>query len=484
LIQQRHRTRAALYLAGDFLATLLAFLAAWQLRFGTSVLPHVKSHGPSGLPELSRYLELLPVVLVVWPLVFYFHGLYQTRRGRSRVDEVLTLVVAILLAAILLSSLTAWYRPALEPGSTAYFTYSRWFIGLFVAIDLLFVVTSRLLIRHMLVRRTLRGHNLQRILVLGAGLLGREITKKLQEHRELGLSVVGYLDDDPGKAGAQFQGVPVLGTIQDVERVLEEQRIDQVYIALPLEAHKKMLRALQRVGRECVEVKLVPDILQYATLKATLEDLDGTPVINLSQVPLQGWSSLVKRGVDVALSAAGIVVLTFVIPVLPLVALAIWLQDRGPILYRQERMGLDGKSFWIWKFRSMRVDAEGTTGPVWAIRNDDRRTAFGSFIRRWSIDELPQLWNVLVGDMSLVGPRPERPTFVREFKHKVPQYMLRHRVKAGITGWAQVHGWRGNTSIRKRIQYDLYYIENWSLKLDLKILWMTIRQGLRHNNAY
>jgi lipopolysaccharide/colanic/teichoic acid biosynthesis glycosyltransferase len=147
-------------------------------------------------------------------------------------------------------------------------------------------------------------------------------------------------------------------------------------------------------------------------------------------------------------------------------------------------MGLDGRPFMIWKFRSMRGDAEGTTGPVWAIRNDDRRTRVGSFLRRWSIDELPQLWNVLRGDMSLVGPRPERPTFVREFKHKVPQYMLRHRVKAGITGWAQVHGWRGNTSIRKRIQYDLYYIENWSLKLDLKILWMTLRQGIRHHNAY
>ena len=315
-------------------------------------------------------------------------------------------------------------------------------------------------------------------------MLGREIARKLQDHRELGLQVAGYLDDDPGKAGTTFESAPVLGTIQDVERVIEEQRIDQVYIALPLEAHKKMLRALQKVGRELVEVKLVPDILQYATLKATLEDLDGTPVINLSQVPLQGWSSLIKRGMDAVMSAAGLFLLTFVIPVLPLVALAIWLEDRGPIFYRQERMGLDGKPFMIWKFRSMRVDAEGSSGPVWAIRNDDRRTRLGSFLRRWSVDELPQLWNVLVGDMSLVGPRPERPTFVREFKHKVPQYMLRHRVKAGITGWAQVHGWRGNTSIRKRIQYDLYYIENWSLKLDLKILWMTLRQGLFHHNAY
>src|SRR6185295_12675236 len=219
-------------------------------------------------------------------------------------------------------------------------------------------------------------------------------------------------------------------------------------------------------------------ILQYVTLNASLEDVDGTPVINLSQVPLQGWNSMVKRAMDVAISLAAL------LPFLPLAALAIWLEDRGPIFYRQERMGLDGKSFMILKFRSMRADAEASSGPVWAIKDDPRRTRVGGFLRRWSIDELPQLWNVLAGDMSIVGPRPERPTFVREFKHKIPQYMLRHRVKAGITGWAQVHGWRGNTSIRKRIQYDLYYIENWSLGLDCKILWMTLRHGLRHHNAY
>jgi exopolysaccharide biosynthesis polyprenyl glycosylphosphotransferase len=476
LIQQRHRTRAAIYFCGDIAATLLAFFLAWTLRFESEIIPVTK-----GLPAFQRYLELLPAVLVIWPVVFYFHGLYQIRRGRSRVDEVLTVVVAVLLAAILLSGFSAWYRPTLGPGSDQYFTYSRWFMGLFVLLNLVTVSTVRMGIHQALAWRQLRGHNLQRILVVGAGRLGREITSKLMVHRELGFHLVGYLDDDPGKAGKSFQGVPVVGTIEDVERVVAEQRIDTVYIALPLEAHRKMLRALQRVGRECVEVKLVPDILQYATLKASLEDLDGTPVINLSQVPLQGWSSLVKRGLDFGLSAVG---LAGLLPFLPLVWLAIWLEDRGPIFYRQERMGLDGRSFMIWKFRSMRVDAESSRGPVWAVRNDGRRTRVGSFLRHWSLDELPQLWNVLVGDMSLVGPRPERPTFVREFKHKVPQYMLRHRVKAGITGWAQVHGWRGNTSIRKRIQYDLYYIENWSLKLDLKILWMTLRQGFRHHNAY
>ena len=290
--------------------------------------------------------------------------------------------------------------------------------------------------------------------------------------------MVGFLDDDPGKAGGEFFGVPVLGNLRDLDGVLTNQNIDQVYIALPLEAHKKMMRVLRTIGQACVDVRLVPDILQYATLKATIEDLDGTPVINLSQVPLQGWSSLVKRCMDIGIATAAMLVL---LPLFPLVALGIWFEDKGSIFYRQERMGLDGRSFMMLKFRSMRVHAEASSGPVWAIKDDPRRTYLGSFLRRWSLDELPQLWNVLKGEMSIIGPRPERPAFVHEFKHRIPQYMLRHRVKSGITGWAQVHGWRGNTSIRKRIQYDLYYIENWSLKLDCKILWMTFRHGLRHN---
>jgi Undecaprenyl-phosphate glucose phosphotransferase len=294
----------------------------------------------------------------------------------------------------------------------------------------------------------------------------------------MGFEVVGFLDDDPGKTGSMICGVPVLGTTRQAEEVLAAQRIDQVFLTLPLEAHKKILQILDLMARECVEIKLVPDILQYATIKAALEDVDGTPVINLSQMPLQGWSSMMKRGMDLAIALAALVVL---LPVLPILALAIWIEDHGPIFYRQERMGLDGRSFMILKFRSMRVDAESTSGPVWAIKDDPRRTRVGQFLRAWSLDELPQIWNVLTGDMSIIGPRPERPTFVREFKHKIPRYMLRHRVKSGITGWAQVHGWRGNTSIKKRIQYDLYYIQNWSLSLDFKILWMTIRYALRLN---
>ncbi len=476
MIQKRRRKTVAVYLAGDLLATLAAFLLAWYVRFELEVPELTK-----GVPEFGLYLALLPAVLVLWPIVFYFHGLYQGRRDRSRVDDALTIMLAVVVGAFVISAILAWYRPTLptvEGGTVEFDYYSRAFMAIFVGLEFLLVLAGRVAARSFLARLRLKGYNLQRILVVGAGNLGKEITYKLQAHRELGLEVVGFLDDDPGKAGRSFLEVPVLGTSKDVEQVIDSHGIDQVYVALPLEAHRKMMKVLQTVGKACVEVKLVPDVLQYATLKSSLEDLDGMPVINLSQVPLQGWSSLAKRAMDTAVAGLAMAVL---LPFLPFLALLIWWEDRGPIFYRQERMGLDGKSFMIWKFRSMRVGAESATGPVWAVRGDSRRTRIGTFMRQWSIDELPQLWNVLKGDMSIVGPRPERPTFVHEFKHKIPDYMLRHRVKSGITGWAQVHGWRGNTSIRKRIQYAIYYIQNWSLALDFKIMWMTLRSGIWHN---
>ncbi|MDX1501718.1 MAG: undecaprenyl-phosphate glucose phosphotransferase [Thermoanaerobaculia bacterium] len=480
MLRRHNRIAATLYMAGDLVATLVAFALAWYLRFEVDLLPGsslLKGH----VPELGRYLRLLPFVMVLWPVVFHFHGLYKIRRTRTRADESLTLIVAVALATVLLSVVLTWYRlPGYvrADGVVEQFTYSRSFLALFAVLNLLAVGAARYLIRGAIRQARARGFSTQRILVAGAGALGVEVTRKIQAHREFGFEVIGFLDDDPAKSGATILGAPVLGTLDDVETALEKGSVDQIYVALPPEAHRKTLQLLQVAARECVDAKLVPDILQYATLKAAIEDLDGIPVINLSEVPLEGWSSLVKRAMDLTLALAALVGL---LPFLPFVALAIWLEDRGPIFYRQERMGLDGRPFMILKLRSMRVGAEDTTGPVWAVRDDPRRTRVGSFLRRWSLDELPQIWNVLMGEMSIVGPRPERPAFVHEFKNRMPQYMLRHRVKSGITGWAQVHGWRGNTSIKKRLQYDLYYIENWSLGLDVKILWMTLRHGLRVN---
>jgi len=246
-------------------------------------------------------------------------------------------------------------------------------------------------------------------------------------------------------------------------------------VALPIEEHAKLLELMDIASREYIDVKVVPDILQFIALRASLEELDGLPVINMNDVPLQGFRAWIKRSLDIILSLLAMVVLA--IPFAVIAAIVKWTSS-GPIFYKQERMGLDGRPFAVYKFRSMTHHAEDTTGPVWARDDDPRATSVGRWLRRFDLDELPQFWNVLKGEMSIVGPRPERPFFVQQFRHRIPQYMLRHKVKAGITGWAQVNGWRGNTSLEKRIEYDLYYIENWSVTLDLKIMWLTVVRGL------
>jgi Undecaprenyl-phosphate glucose phosphotransferase len=242
-----------------------------------------------------------------------------------------------------------------------------------------------------------------------------------------------------------------------------------------------MIELIVSTSREMLDVKVVPDLLQVIALRARIEDLDGVPVINVNDPSIQGFNSILKRAIDIVISAMALLILA--LP-LGIIALLVKLTSRGPVFYQQERMGLDGKPFTILKFRSMEDDAERETGPVWAQQDDARVTTLGRFLRRSNLDELPQLWNVLRGDMSIVGPRPERPHFVEQFKHRIPQYMLRHKVKAGLTGWAQVNGWRGNTPLEKRIEYDLYYIENWSVRLDLKIMWLTVIKGFFHKHAY
>jgi Undecaprenyl-phosphate glucose phosphotransferase len=467
VIRKSTRRVAALLLASDLAATWFALFAAYFLRFRAEIVPVTK-----GIPDASSYYRLFPLMAVLWPAVYYFYGLYQVRRNRSRVDEGLAVMGATGLATLLLAGFATFYRG---------FSYSRLVLLLFLVLDVLFVFAGRTAIRRYLEEAWRHGVGIRRVLVVGAGRLGRAVVDKFLEHPEAGLRAVGFADDDPSKRGSEYRGVPVLGTTAEAASIVDERGADTVFLALPLEAHRAMLSVLQDVGRTIADVRVVPDLLQHITFRAGVEDLDGLPVVHLTQVPLTGWMSLVKRALDAGISAASLVVLS---PLLGGIALAIRLSDRGPVLYRQRRMGLDGRPFDILKFRSMVVGAEEESGPTWASRDDERRTILGAWLRRWSLDELPQLINVLKGEMSLVGPRPERPEFVREFKERFPQYMLRHRVRAGMTGWAQVHGWRGNTSLSKRIEYDLYYIENWSLSLDIKILWMTLRHGFRHRNAY
>jgi len=466
VLKERRLWLVLALVGGDAVAATLAFLAAYALRFWSGLIPT-----PLGVPPLDPYLFLFLPLLPLHALALRVCGLYEYRHERTKADEAFLVVQGVSLATLFLVASTFFIRN---------FSYSRWVILLFWALDVVSVYSVRLGIREVV--RALRRHGrfVRRALVVGAGPLGLEVVRRLRGHPEFGVRVVGYLDDHV-PAGERIEGKDVLGGYETVTQVLAQYHVDQLFVALPMEAHHEMLKILNAIEGELLDVRIVPDLLQFVTLRSVVEELEGLPVISLAQSPITGWSRVAKRGMDLLLAAAGLLALS---PLLGLIALAIRLTSPGPIVYRQERMGLDGRSFQMYKFRSMRADAEAESGPVWTSEGDDRRTPFGRLLRRSSLDELPQLWNVLRGEMSLAGPRPERPFFVHQFKTLIPQYMLRHKVKSGMTGWAQVNGLRGNTSLEKRIEYDLYYIQNWSLALDVKILLLTVYRAWHQRHAH
>jgi len=482
MLNRHNRLLVTIYVLSDALLGVSAFIVAYVLRFHTALsqlIPVTK-----GVPPLTQYINVLPFIAVVVPLGFQLQGLYRLRRGRSRVDDFFAVFVGTILAVVFGIVATLYVEiyfatSAVRERGALEVSQAVWTI--FLALNVFLTFSSREVVREVLERRWRAGIGLKRILIAGSGELGRLVADRILEHRELGYQIIGFVDDKAAGDHLGYRGLPLLGTIEEAGDISVREAIDHLYVALPPEHHVQMLQLIESTSRECVDVKVVPDLLQVIALRARLEDLDGLPVININDVPLQGFNTIVKRGIDVAISMVALLI--FAVPI-AIVSALVKLTSRGPVFYYQERMGLDGKSITIVKFRSMFEDAESDTGPVWAQENDPRVTELGKFLRKSNLDELPQLWNVLRGDMSIVGPRPERPHFVEQFKHRIPSYMLRHKVKAGLTGWAQVNGWRGNTSIEKRIEYDLYYIENWSVRLDLKIMWLTLLRGFFHKHAY
>lgn len=446
----------AVVLAGAFgLAYLVRFFGPWA---------------PEAPPPTIDSWVTLAMVLVVFPVVFHQSRLYATNRIRTHIGEVFEVFKASVLGLLILVALNFFFRER----------YSRLTLGLFIVIEFVLIVGIRLVVREVTNELRRRGYNTKTILVIGAGEVGQRVIETIDHHRELGFRVVGVLTRRAEKLGTQVRDVPVVGMFDEVGRILDARPVDQVIIALPIEDQPLVKDLMDELVQRTVDVKFVPDLLQYMTLWGGLEEFGGLPIINLQGGPLHGWNLVFKRLFDVLFAMVGIVL---TLPLMLLTALAVKVTSRGPILYRQERMGMDGRTFDILKFRTMRIDAE-VTGAQMASREDPRRTPIGTFLRKLSLDELPQLFNVLRGDMSLVGPRPERPVFIEAFKRQIPRYHLRHKVKAGITGWAQINGLRGQTSIEKRIEYDLYYIQNWSLLLDLKILLRTAFGGFLSRNAY
>jgi Undecaprenyl-phosphate glucose phosphotransferase len=440
-------------LIADSLLVAASWLGAYEIRFHTGI------PAPLGVPPVEPYLFTLGFLVPLWVLVFRSRGLYAPRRMDSLLSELGRVLAAASTVVVFLVVATFLVR--------SYF-FSRGVVLLFWGLSVFSVSACRLAARSALRWLQRRGRNLSSVLVIGSGPLAEHVIDRVQEHPEAGLRVVGILSNDPRLP--RVHGVPVLGRYDQVRKILPQCGATDVVIALPREDADQLEMLLGELDDQLVDLRLVPDLLHIATLNRGVEDFDGLPMISLRDSPLVGWAALKKRSFDVIVSS---LLLVLAAPFMAAIALGIRWKMGGPVLYRQERMGLDGRVFRMLKFRTMVPDAE-SDGPVWAREDDPRTTPIGGLLRGTGFDELPQLWNVLCGDMSLVGPRPERPIFIEQFRREVPGYMLRHKVKAGLTGWAQVHRWRGDTSLHERIEHDLYYIRNWSLSLDVRILLMTL----------
>ena len=450
-----------LMLAADLVLIAACWVLAYEIRFYWI--------GANDIPEFRGYaLQLVPI-LIVWGIGFRALGLYRPNRLGSHLSEWFDIAKTSTLGVLVLVAIMTFAFHAYD--------YSRLVIGIFWALSIITGSMSRAVFREVLRVARRRGYNQRFAVVVGGGEPAAEVLHVLARRRDVGIRIIGLLSD---KRDVPERDVPWLGGVEDIRSVLDRHQVDIVFIALPHGDYPRLATVLNEIGDDPVAIHFVPDIFGLASLRGGVEEFETIPFIHLRESPLYGWNSVAKRALDLGL---GTVALMVAAPVMLGVAAAIRFTSKGPVLYRQERMGLDGRRFRMLKFRTMQVDAEAATGPVWARPDDPRRTTLGGFLRRWSFDELPQLINVLRGEMSLVGPRPERPSFVDEFRRRVPGYMLRHKVKAGITGWAQINGWRGNTSIEKRIEYDLYYIERWSLAFDLKILLQTFWLGFRNRNA-
>ena len=460
--------------AVDALMIVAAFLAAYFLRTSIDLF------SPFQEPSRATYEVMLAVVVVTVVVTFNLVGLYNLRRGVSRVDQFYRVSAAVsigLVLSIAVNSILLGNR----------FIYSRQVLIVGWLLCIALVTVGRFLHGELVGALRTREVARDRLLVIGAGKTGRLVLETIARSPWLGYEIVGVLRHGQNGQAALGEetvgGFPILGDDTQLATLARRHNIDEVIVALTGTPHEEVLTLAQGLIEQPVNIKVYPDTFQLITNnELSLDDLGGLPMVSVRNVALRGWNRLVKRLIDVALSA---VILALVSPLLVLLAALIKLSSPGPVFHLQERVGHDGHSFLCIKLRSMAVGAEDSSGPVWARPDDPRRTVLGRFMRRYSLDELPQFVNVLLGEMSIVGPRPERPHFVQQFSQSIPGYAYRHHEKAGITGWAQVNGLRGNTSIEERTRYDLYYVENWSPLFDIKIIVKTIWLVLRPDgNAY
>jgi Undecaprenyl-phosphate glucose phosphotransferase len=464
VLKQRSEFFQSLMMLNDLVFLSVAWWLAYLIRFETDFFPE---------PEPYLFLHYITgwlIILVVWTLVFYWLDFYRPRRLSGQRRELVDVLKGCSLALLIFLGVLFLLRAIV---------LSRIVVVLFAVLSFSFLNLSHIVFREGLRFLRRRGYNLRHVLIIGTPRQVEDLARKLHAYRQFGLRIVAvYLTQQPpGIRG--FEG-RYLKDSGELNRLVKSGTIDQVFVALPLEQAGKLNEIQQWLDDEPIALHFIPDLGELAKLRGRMEEFDGLPIISLQSSPLQGWNSILKRIMDLSIGGLSLAIFS---PLMLLIAAGIKLTSSGPVFYRQERMGLDGKRFRILKFRTMVKNAEQSTGAVWAATNDPRVTSLGRILRAISLDELPQLINVLRGEMSLVGPRPERPVLIEYFRKSIPGYMLRHKVKAGMTGWAQVNGWRGNTSLESRIQHDLDYIGNWSLSRDLKILALTLFGGFRNKGA-
>lgn len=464
MIKRSSQVLTAWFFSCDLLVTSAAWIGAYYLRFATGWIPILKP-----TPDSDLCWKHLPLVLLIAAVSYRLAGQYAVHRLRRFREEMVAVLKGSALLALLMMATIFLLQDPYE---------SRVTMLLFMLLTAGGVLVMRRISWVMLRLLRSNGFNQTHAVIVGTGRTARKIARTLRRIHWIGIKNLGFVEDQPNRWTSDLD---ILGTTADLPAIVTRYNVEHVFIALPLSRYHEARRVFECLSQTLVEVRLVADVPHLAGLSLTTTNIDGLPVIGLRESPHFGLNIVVKRAMDIVLSLLALLV---VAPLMLLLAALIKLTSPGPVFYRQERCGLNGQTFQMLKYRSMRVDAEAETGAVWASKDDPRRTRLGTFLRKTSLDELPQFLNVLKGDMSLVGPRPERPVFIRQFSKTIPNYMARHCVKAGLTGWAQVHGWRGNTSLRKRLQYDLYYITHWNPLLDIRILWMTVFHGLFHRNAY
>ena len=469
MIKDNQKYFNRLHLVLDAVVVAASYMLAWYLKFAS---PFSNSDPSVGALSMGTYFEMLIVIVPGCLMLYYAFNLYTAKRATVHKYEILNIFQANTVGLIIL--MAGWYM-------VSQIHFSRLMMGYFYVLNIIFTTLGRSLIRILLQYFREKGYNLKYILLVGYSRAAEEYINRINGNPQWGYVVRGILDDSV-PSGTLYKGVKVLGRIGNLSYILPQSKLDEIAITLSLKDYDHLEQIVDMCEKSGVHTKFIPDYNSLFPSRPYTEDLMGLPVINIRHVPLSNTLNwIAKRIVDVITALVGLVISS---PVMLAAAIAVGCTSRGPVIFKQERIGLHNKPFRMYKFRTMEVQKPSREAQGWTTKNDPRVTRVGRFLRRTSIDELPQLFNILMGDMSMVGPRPERPQFVEKFKEEIPRYMVKHQVRPGLTGWAQINGYRGDTSIKRRIEYDIFYIENWTMSFDIKIMFLTIFKGFINKNAY